>query len=99
MNHLALSKLLRTVHRNVRCPQCGKKYSFSDIKIQGIIDSVCFLEMSCGEHLPLIATVILPDDVPTFEEDFDQVMADDVIDIYHSLTSYQGNFEELFNSE
>lgn len=98
MNHGDLFNLLRTVHRNVRCPQCGRQYSFSDIKIRGIVDAVCFLELHCTDHMPLVATVML-DSHGAQEESLatSAIGSDDVIETHKFLKDFDGSFHEIFN--
>lgn len=100
MNHQDLFKLLRTVHRNVRCPQCGRQYIFSDIKIRGIVDSVCFLELSCTDHMPLVATVVI-DNITKNQDNtrLKPISSDDVIEAHKLLKEFKGNFEEIFSSK
>ncbi len=94
MNHQDLFKLLREVKNNVRCPQCGKPYSFSDIKIRGVVDTVCFLELNCKTHLPLVATVM----VKPVKEKVSQkkIDANDIIETHQFLKNFQGGFESMF---
>ena len=94
MNHKDLFKLLLTVHKNVRCPQCGKQYAFSRIKIRGIVDSVCFLELYCSDHMPLITTVITPEGANLGVNS--KVVSNDVIETHRFLKKFQGGFEEMF---
>ena len=98
MNHQDLFKLLRTVHRNVRCPQCGRQYVFSDIKIRGIVDSVCFLELDCTDHMPLVATVMIEHQKNNFSKSNERpIESDDVIETHKILKDFCGNFEDIFN--
>ncbi|OQB06421.1 MAG: hypothetical protein BWY19_00232 [bacterium ADurb.Bin212] len=98
MNHQDLFKLLRTVHRNVRCPQCGRQYVFSDIKIRGIVDSVCFLELNCTDHMPLVATVMIEHQKHSYADKKSRpIESDDVIETHKILKDFSGNFEEIFS--
>lgn len=97
MNHNDLFNLLRTVHRNVRCPQCGKQYSFSDINIRGIVDSVCFLELQCTDHMPLVATVMMEHKKEPKAER--PIQSDDVIEAHRLLKDFKGNFKEIFEKK
>lgn len=97
MNHQELYKLLVTVQKNVRCPQCGKPYNFSAIQIRGIVDSIVFLELSCASHMPLLATVTLSKQKPRIQPLQSKVTPDDVIETYKVLKKFNGNFEQLFN--
>ncbi len=94
MNHRDLFKLLSTVHKNVRCPQCGRSYSFSDIKIRGVIDSICFLELYCKDHMPLIATVALSQTEK--ESHQEKIKVNDVIETHRFLKHFRGGFEQMF---
>lgn len=97
MNHQELYKLLVTVQKNVRCPQCGKAYDFSLIQIRGIVDSLVFLELNCSSHMPLLATVSLAKQTPKKKVIREEVSPDDVIDTYKLLKNFNGSFEKLFN--
>lgn len=96
MNHQDLFKLMRTVHRNVRCPQCGRQYDFSDIKIRGIVDSVCFLELNCTDHMPLVATVVIEQKSQTPKNEYEPIKSDDVIEAHKFLKRFNGGFEQYF---
>jgi hypothetical protein len=96
MNNQEIFKLLQTVQRNVRCPQCGRQYLFTDIKIRGLVDSICFLELNCTGHMPLIATVMLN---PTGSKETNKnndIVIDDVIEAHKFLKKFDGDFKKLF---
>lgn len=97
MNHQELYKLLITVQKNVRCPQCGKPYDFSLIQIRGIVDSIIFLELNCTSHMPLLATVTMSKGMPKIKPAIEKVTHNDVIETYKALKKFNGNFEKLFN--
>ena len=98
MNHQELYKLLTTVQKNVRCPQCGKQYDFSLIQIRGIADQIVFLELSCPDHMPLLATVALGKQKPSKDMPAtNKVSSNDVIETYHFLKDWRGSFAEIFN--
>lgn len=100
MNHNDLFDLLRTVHNNVRCPQCGRQYIFSDMKIRGIVDTICFLELNCTNHMPLIATVTINAKNGKEKNNRDEkIKADDVIDIHKFLKEFNGSFENVFKND
>ena len=94
MNHQELYKLLLTVQKNVKCPQCGKGYDLSLIEIRGIVDSIVFLELSCKGHMPLLATVSLSKKPQ--ETKREKVTSDDLIEIHKKLNNFNGDFEKLF---
>jgi len=96
MNHQELYKLLSTVQKNVRCPQCGKQYGFTDIQIRGIVDSIVFLELNCSNHMPLLATVSLSKQQTKAKSKNSEITSDDVIETYKTLKEFNGSFEELF---
>jgi len=98
MNHQELYKLLVTVQKNVRCPQCGLAYDFSSIQIRGIVDTIVFLELNCKNHMPLLATVTVSSH-PIAKGRLEKVTSDDVIEIYRFFKGFDGNFEKLFNQE
>jgi len=98
MNHQELYKLLVTVQKNVRCPQCGKAYDFGAMQIRGIVDSIVFLELSCQNHMPLLATVTLSKQTTKGKSSVmnEKVKPDDVIETYRMLRDWKGSFQELF---
>jgi len=97
MNQTEISKLLHTVWKNVRCPQCGKQYSFSQIKIRGVLDEVCFLELNCSDHMPLIATVFINSKNQSNSRDNIRINSNDVIDTHKLLKDFKGNFKKIFD--
>jgi len=94
MNHQDLFKLLRTVQKNVRCPQCGKQYTFANIKIRGIVDSLCFLELHCSDHMPLITTIVSDEQKDGVKKS--KIKVNDVIETHRFLKKFQGGFEQMF---
>lgn len=98
MNHLELYNLLKTVQKNVRCPQCGKEYDFPSIKIRGIAEFIVFLELSCGNHMPLIATVALTKKIDKEEKErpSGKISSDDIIETYNFLKDFSGGFDKIF---
>ncbi|MCX6809125.1 MAG: hypothetical protein NTW50_05700 [Candidatus Berkelbacteria bacterium] len=96
MNHQELYKLLVTVQKNVRCPQCGKQYNFASIQIRGVVDSIVFLELNCVNHMPLLATVTLSKQSKQKQIHKDNVKPDDVIETYRLLKDWQQPLSELF---
>lgn len=98
MNHQEIYKLLKTVRKNIRCPQCGKEYTFSQIKIRGIAEYIVFLELSCSDHMPVLATVALTKKTPA-EKKLRVINADDVIEMYKFLENFQGGFEQIFHKQ
>lgn len=99
MNHNDLFNLLRTVHRNVRCPQCGRQYAFSDIKIRGIVDAVCFLELHCTDHMPLVATVMIDQKQAKIPVISEPIQSNDVIETHKFLKDFNGSFKEMFEKK
>ncbi len=97
MNQQELFNLLRTVHSNVRCPQCGRKYAFSDMKIRGVVDSLCFLELHCTDHMPLVATVMIEKKQKNLNQSNSPIMPNDVIETHRALKKFNGNFKKLFD--
>ena len=98
MNHQELYKFIKSVQKNVRCPQCGKAYEFSNIEIRGIVDSIMFLELHCGSHMPLLATVTMTKNVKKLGKNQEKVNSNDVIETYKFLKQFQGNFSEIFEN-
>lgn len=97
MNHLELYNLLKTVQKNVRCPQCGKEYDFSSIKIRGIADFIVFLELNCKDHMPLLATVALTKKIDKEEKPSGKIDSNDIIETYNFLKDFSGGFDKIFH--
>lgn len=98
MNHMDLYNLLKTVQKNIRCPQCGKQYDFKDIKIRGIADLVAFLELHCSNHMPVLATVAMNKNGQSELKETKQVDSEDVLETYKFLRDFQGGFDKLFEN-
>jgi len=99
MNHIDLYNLLKTVQKNIRCPQCGKPYDFKNIKIRGIANPVAFLELRCGEHMPVLATVALNKSSKEQRKNEDSLNSDDVIETYRFLKNFKGGFDKIFEQK
>jgi hypothetical protein len=100
MNHKELFGLLKTIKKNIRCPQCGKEYDFSQIRIRGIAESIVFLELSCPDHMPVLATVALNSKFEAAQSVQQKVVnSDDVIETYKFLEKFSGGFENIFQKQ
>lgn len=99
MNHKDLYNLLKTVQKNIRCPQCGKQYDFSDIKIRGIADYIAFLELHCTNHMPVLATIALNQGQFESKDQKKSVNSDDVIKTYRFLKGFSGGFDKIFDNK
>lgn len=99
MNHKELYDLLKTVRKNIRCPQCGRQYSFSEIRIRGIAEFVIFLELSCSNHMPVLATVATSKKMESKEELKDIVDSNDVIETYKFMNGFSGGFNKIFKDK
>jgi len=98
MNNKELYKLLQTVQKNIRCPQCGKEYSFSQIKIRGIVDKIVFLELVCLDHMPVMATVTLAGSNKSEKITTDEkVTLNDVLEAHNLINEFKGDFQKLFD--
>lgn len=99
MKDKEMFELMRMVYKNVRCPQCGQKYLFSDIKIRGIVEDICFLELNCPGHMPLIATVTIKKQTVSDNNEEQAIKANDVIETHKFLKTFNGGFEEKFKNK
>lgn len=97
MNHQELYKIVQTVRTNVRCPQCGKQYSFKQIKIRGIVDNIVFLELNCTTHMPLLATIAFTPRVRS-KKKTEKINSNDVVEVHSFLSTFSGNFEQVFKN-
>ena len=96
MNHKELFNLLKTVKKNIRCPQCGKEYEFSQIRIRGIADFIVFLELSCKDHMPVMATIALSGKFVSDENKNVTINSDDVLETFKFLEKFPGGFDKIF---
>ncbi len=96
MNHQEIYKLLKTVKKNISCPQCGKQYDLSQIKVRGITDSVVFLELCCRTHMPVLATVALTGNKLSDTNSEVLINDDDVIETFKFLENFSGGFDKIF---
>ena len=98
MNHKELYNLLKTVRKNIRCPQCGKQFDFSQIKIRAIAEFVVFLELTCTDHMPVLATVALQSGKLTDDKSMELIDGNDILDTHNALESLNGSLESLFTA-
>ena len=96
MNHKELFNLLKTVKKNIRCPQCGKEYEFSQIRIRGIAEFIVFLELSCKDHMPVMATVAFSGKPALENSKNASINSDDVIETFKFLEKFPGGFDKFF---
>lgn len=100
MNREELFNLLKTVRQNIRCPQCGKQYSFADIRVRSVAEFVVFLELSCSDHMPVLATVALAKDLSKKDNaKAEAVCNNDIIKTYEFLKDFSGGFQRIFNKK
>lgn len=100
MNKEELFNLLKTVRQNIRCPQCGKQYGFSDIRVRSVAEFVVFLELSCSDHMPILATVALSKNFSKKDQIKSEVITgNDIIKTYEFLKDFSGGFQKIFNQE
>lgn len=97
MNNKELYKLLQTVQKNIRCPQCGKGYTFSQIKIRGIVDTIVFLELNCSSHMPVMATVTMSQSGQNQPASHEKITLNDVLQAHDLLREFDGGFKNLFD--
>lgn len=96
MNHKELFNLLKTVKKNIHCPQCGKEYEFSQIRIRGIAEYIVFLELSCTDHMPVMATVALSNKFALEDKATKSINSNDVIETFKFLEKFPGGFDKIF---
>lgn len=99
MNHKELYNLLKTVRKNIRCPQCGKQFDFSQIKIRAIAEFVVFMELTCPDHMPVLATVALQNGKLVDEKPLlGSVDSNDILDAHNAIEALSGGLESLFTT-
>ncbi|MEK9156359.1 MAG: hypothetical protein AAB360_03645 [Patescibacteria group bacterium] len=98
MTHQDLFRIIQSVQKNIRCPQCGKAYTPSRIQIRGVVDSIIFLELTCKLHMPVLATVTYSPKVSKTKQ-LNRINTDDVLATHNFLVDFQGTFEQVFKKK
>lgn len=94
MTQEELKKVLYTIYKNIRCPSCGKKYQFGQIHIKGYFNNLCFLQLECHDHLPLFATIAIPQKSDPKPES-SNINSDHILQAYDTLNKFKGKLSDL----
>jgi len=94
MNISEIQKIFLTIVRNFRCPICGKRYSYENIHVISLSGSICFLQLECFGHMPMMASVSIVGN-NTFQSHHTPITADEVIDSFERLKRAK-NLSQLF---
>ena len=91
-----IQKIFQTIQKKVRCPHCGRQYSFENIHILSSTGSICFLKLECGNHMPMLASVAMSS--PRIENVAcsTEITANNVLDVHEKLSKAK-NIKELFD--
>ena len=94
MNSNEIQKIFQTIQKKVRCPHCGRQYSFENIHILSSTGSICFLKLECGSHMPMLASVAVSG--PRIENlvRSTEITTDNILDVYEKLSKAK-NIKEL----
>lgn len=95
MTQEELKKVLQTIYKNIRCPQCGKKYDFGHIHIKGFFNNLCFLQLECPDHMPVYATIATPIVTSGPLPNTETIDSDYILSAYQSLQNHKGKISEL----
>lgn len=95
MDKEEIIKIFQTINNNVRCPRCGKKYRFENIKIINSSDSFCFVKLYCQNHLPIIASIAVYRDKNKTAKNISAITNDDLIVLYEKIKKIK-SVSELF---
>jgi len=96
MNSNEIQKIFQTVAKRLRCPRCGKQYSFENIHVLSSTENICFLQLECENHLPVMASVAISGQKISTQKQESVVSVNDVLDA-HEKISQIASIEELFN--
>lgn len=95
MNSNEIQKIFQTVAKRLRCPRCGKQYSFENIHVLSSTKSICFLQLECENHMPVMASVAVSGPKITTLKQESAISTDDVLDAHEKLSQIK-SVEELF---
>jgi len=96
MNSSEIQKIFQTIVKRIRCPHCGRQYSFENIHILNSTKSVCFLQLKCGNHSPTLASVVINGPKMAADKQERKVSSDDLLDAHYKI-SRMNKIEELFS--
>jgi len=94
MNPNEIQKIFQTVVKSVRCPHCGKRYSYDNIHVVSSAGSVYFLQLECLGHVPMLATVSVNTGSGKIEEVV-PITSDEVILAYKEISNTT-SFKKIF---
>lgn len=94
MNSDEIQKIFQTVARRLCCPHCGRHYTFENIHIVNSSKNLCFLQLECENHLPVMASVAVNGPKITIEKQQSQITVDDVLDAHEKISKIN-SIEEL----
>jgi len=95
MNSSEIQKIFQTVAKRIRCPHCGRQYSFENIHVLNSTESICFLQLECGNHMPTLASVAINGPKISVEKQEKKVSTDDLLEAHRKLLQIK-DIEELF---
>ncbi len=86
MDSAEIQKIFQSIQKKVRCPHCGKKYTFENIHIQNAAGSICFLRLECENHIPMLASVAVNGPKVEIQTKEENITTDDVINAYERIS-------------
>jgi len=95
MSSNEIQKIFQIVAKRLHCPRCGKPYSFENIHVISSTKNICFLQLECENHLPVIASVAVNESKTTSRKQESAISVDDVLDAQEKITKIK-SIEELF---
>lgn len=89
-----LHEIIAQIQRDLYCPVCGQDFEIGEIRLRGLLDHTLIVQTICtGGHITLFMTTIkqkVQEKLP--------ISTNDILDLYKSLSNFNGNFQQLWKS-
>ncbi len=105
-------KLIKRFMSSIKCSVCGQRYEVDNVKVLGHQEDLWFLSVFCSacQTQCLVAAVVKEGRMPKVTTDLteaeldkfkkmDELTADEVLDMYSFLKSFDGDFVQLFSQK
>lgn len=106
-----LEELINNIQAMIKCPHCGSHYDRRNISIVGQMGQSVLVQLNCGVcKMPVMATIVAQNIYKNDKQSLGSqkslsgdvsdgpVAADEIIEMHNFLDSFDGDFEQLFNS-
>lgn len=88
-------EFIKKVGAKLKCPVCHEHYEVDNLKIKAVFRTQALIQAHCARQHPPAMSLITVNKKDVISK-VQPIHYDDVIDLHKALSSFQGNFEKLF---